>query len=57
MTAQTTAAGSVAQNGPSTASDRCDCGWCEVDPHARAFFWRCYLGALVLLMAAIFLFT
>jgi hypothetical protein len=57
MSSQEAAVNSVAPEPKPTASDRCDCDWCEVDPRARAFFWRCYLGGLALLIAAVFLFT
>lgn len=56
MSPKNAAVRSVATDRAPTASDRCDCAWCEVDPRARAFFWRCYFGGLALLIAAVFVF-
>jgi hypothetical protein len=56
MSPKNAAVRSVATDQAPTASDSCDCDWCEVDPRARAFFWRCYFGGLALLIAAVFVF-
>lgn len=56
MTVKNAAVNSVAPEPKPTASDRCDCDWCNRDLTARPKFWRCFFGGLVLLIAAVFVF-
>lgn len=55
MTSQKATRGSLVTDPAPTASDRCDCDWCETLPRARALFWRCYVGGLALLVTVLIL--